>query len=214
MLAEHGQWAKCHCPFYAEVAHTPCLCGTRGDKSGERAHSSWCRPSTCRPPCWNFSASPLFADMQGRPLRGVMERDEPIHEGALFGLFGGQVCCTDGGVGVHAQPGPGKRPRYEYTLMPTRHGGRRAFMSNEVLRTARLAEPLPFSKGVPVLRVESRGAVLQAGYPTMLFCVRDDPGQEQPVQDEAQERRMTALLKELMRRSDAPAEQYERLGLD
>ena len=37
---------------------------------------------------------------------------------------------------------------------------------------------------------------------------------EQPVQDEAQERRMTALLKEMMRRSDAPAEQYKRLGLD
>ena len=34
------------------------------------------------------------------------------------------------------------------------------------------------------------------------------------MQDEAQERRMTALLKEMMRRSDAPAEQYKRLGLD
>ena len=23
LLSEHGQWAKCHCPFYGEVAHTP-----------------------------------------------------------------------------------------------------------------------------------------------------------------------------------------------
>ena len=214
LLAEHGQWAKCHCPFYAEVAHTPLFVwDPRGQKRGTRSQQlvqTIDLPATLL----EFFGQPLFADMQGRPLRGVMERDEPIHEGALFGLFGGQVCCTDGEWVYMRSPGRENAPRYEYTLMPTRHGGRRAFMSNEVLRTARLVEPLPFSKGVPVLRVESRGAVSQAAYPTMLFCMRADPGQEQPVQDEAQERRMTALLKEMMRRSDAPAEQYKRLGLD
>ena len=47
----------------------------------------------------------------------------------------------------------------------------------------------------------------------MLFCLADDPAQHVPVQDEAQERRMIALMKRLMAQNACPEEQYARLGL-
>ncbi len=37
LLAEHGQWAKCHCPFYSEVAHIPLFVwDPRTGKKGDR----------------------------------------------------------------------------------------------------------------------------------------------------------------------------------
>ena len=48
----------------------------------------------------------------------------------------------------------------------------------------------------------------------MLFDLKEDPGQLHPIHDEQIEARMTRLMIELMKANDAPAEQYERLGLD
>ena len=213
LLGEHGQWAKCHCPFYGEVAHTPLfIWDPRFARRAARTHrlvQTVDLPATLL----EYFGQPLPPDMEGRPVRPILERDEAIREGGLFGIFGGQVCCTDGEWVYMRSPLAANAPRYEYTLMPTRHGGRRAFMDNDVLRTMQLHAPLPFTKGLPVLRVESRARVSQAAYPTMLFCLADDPAQHVPVQDEAQERRMIALMKRLMAQNACPEEQYARLGL-
>ena len=89
---------------------------------------------------------PLFPDMEGKPLRSVINRDLPVREGALFGIFGGQICCTDGKWVYMRSPLPGNQPRYEYTLMPTRHGGRRAFINNDILPSMELSSPFPYKR--------------------------------------------------------------------
>ena len=48
---------------------------------------------------------------------------------------------------------------------------------------------------------------------TLLFDLESDPGQESPVDNVAEEARLSARMAELMRANDAPAEQFERLGL-
>ena len=48
---------------------------------------------------------------------------------------------------------------------------------------------------------------------TMLFDLRADPAQESPVRDAAAEAMMTEHLVRLLRESEAPPEQFERLGL-
>ena len=96
-----------------------------------------------------YFGQPLFSDMEGRSLRPVLEKDEPVRNAALFGIFGGQVCCTDGKWVYMRSPLPENQPRYEYTLMPTRHGGRRAFINNDVLQTMELNQPFSFTKGIP-----------------------------------------------------------------
>lgn len=214
LLSEHGQWAKCHCPFYAEVAHTPLFVwdprfGRQGTRTN-RLVQTIDLPATLL----EYFNQPLPEDMEGRPMRPVLEHDESIREGALFGIFGGQVCCTDGTWVYMRSPLPGNQPRHEYTLMPTRHGGRRAFINHEILQKARLHEPFSFTKGIPVLELESTNHVSQADYPTMLFCLTDDPDEKNPVEDEVQVQRMTELMTKMMRANDCPEEQFMRLGLN
>lgn len=213
LLAEHGQWAKCHCPFYGEVAHTPLFVwdprsGRQNVRSGQLVQTIDL-PATLL----EYFGRPLPQDMQGRPLRPALGRDGAVRSGALFGLFGGQIGYTDGEWAYLRSPLPGNGPRYEYTLMPTRHGGRRAFISNELLRTARLHPPFSFTKGVPVLQIESRARIPQADYPSLLFHLRSDPGQLSPVQDPEQELRLARQMARMMAENDCPPEQFARMGL-
>ena len=111
-------------------------------------------------------------------------------------------------------PLPENQPRHEYTLMMTRHGGRRAFIKKEVLRTMKLHAPFSFTKGIPVIEIDSTDDVSQAGYPTMLFCMKDDPAQLRPVKNPVQEMRMMKLMAKMMKENDCPEEQFVRMGLD
>ena len=49
---------------------------------------------------------------------------------------------------------------------------------------------------------------------TMLFDLERDPGQERSIDAPEVEARMMAHLVRLMRESDSPKEQFERLGLE
>jgi len=66
---------------------------------------------------------------------------------------------------------------------------------------------------VPAPRASAAGRVMPP-MGTLLFDLESDPAQEHPLQDAALERRMAAAMVRLMRQSDAPPEQYVRLGLD
>lgn len=212
LLSEHGQWAKCHCPFYAEVAHTPLFVwDPRLALQGVRRNAlvqTIDLPATLL----EFFGLRLFHDMQGKPLKDVMVNDSAIHDGALFGIFGGQICCTDGHYVYMRSPKPCNAPLYEYTLMPMRHGGRRAFIGNEILENASLEKPFAFTKGMPVMKLKGNSEVSQAKYPDMLFCMDSDPKQLKACQDEPQKTKMINLMQKLMRETNSPIEQYERMG--
>ena len=213
LLGEHGQWAKCHCPFYGEVAHIPLfIWDPRARRRGVRTA---CLAQTIDLPATilEYFGQELPPDMEGRPLGPVLERDAAVREAGLFGIFGGQVCCTDGEWVYMRSPVEGNSPRHEYTLMPMRHGGRRAFMDDEVLRGMRIHEPFSFTKGIPVLEVDSVNRISQAEYPSMLFCVRDDPWQTRPLRDEGQRRRLEQVMRRLLEENDCPREQFARLGM-
>lgn len=213
LLSEHGQWAKCHCPFYEEVAHIPLfIWDPRTGRQGTRTN---CLAQTIDLPATllEYFGQPVPPDMEGRSLRPVLERDQAVREGGLFGIFGGQVCCTDGEWVYMRSPLSGNQPRYEYTLMPMRHGGRRAFINNDVLKSMSLYKPFSFTKEVPVLRLDSLNPISQAEYPTMLFRVGEDPMKPRGAADEEREGRMIRLMKKLMAENDCPKEQFVRMGL-
>ncbi len=94
--------------------------------------------------------------------------------------------------------------------MPTHMRGR---FSPAELADLQLAEPFTFTKGVRTLRIPGRTFINPYQHGTLLFDLESDPEQRTPIVDDAAELRMATLLVELMRESDAPPSQYERLGL-
>ena len=216
LLGEHDWWAKCVQPFFEEVAHTPLfIWDPRAGRAGVRVRSL-VQTIDLAPTILEFHGIPRPPDMQGHPLRDVIARDEPVREAALYGIFGGQVNVTDGRyVYMRGPASPANTPLYEYTLMPTHM---RAMFSVEELRQATLTAPLPFTKGVPVLRIPCRRPPvvdrIEPLMQTALYDLQSDPHQEHPISNPREEKRMLRHLVRLMRENEAPNEQLERLGID
>lgn len=215
LLAEHDCWAKCWMPFYEEIAHTPLfIWDPRTGCKGERRQSlvqTIDLPATLL----EYFHVPLPKDMQGVPLRETIATDKPVRTAGLFGVHGGQVNVTDGRyVYMRAPATPGNEPLFEYTLMPTHM--KRTF-SVEECRTAELAEPFSFTKGCRTVRTVSGKGMQAKAYDhgTLLFDLKNDPHQQHPIKDDPKlEQMMIDHLIRLMKGNDAPAEQFERLGLN
>jgi arylsulfatase A-like enzyme len=214
LLGEHGWWAKCVMPFYNEVAHTPLfIWDPRHGIKNERRESlvqTIDLPATIL----QFFSIELPKDMQGKPLEETIVSDKPVREVALFGIHGGQVNCTDGRYLYMRGPASQEnKPLYQYTLMPTRHGTGRAFIELEELRTMEVSEPFSFTKGCKTMKLESKAETPQFKFPTVLYDLKEDPKEENPIKDEEVEKRMIDLMVKLMKENDSPKEQFERLGL-
>lgn len=214
LLAEHDWWAKCVQPFYNEVAHQPLfIWDPRSEKRGSR-NSCIVQTIDLAPTLLDFFGVAIPADMQGKPLGNVIAFQQPVREVALFGLHGAHVNVTDGRYVYMRAPAQRENgPLYDYTLMPT-HMRKR--FSVEEMRSAQLSGPFSFTKGCPVLKIKSfpweDRNYHQFG--TLLFDLEQDPKQENPLNDPVIEERMIRQMIRLMKESDAPAEQYERLGLN
>ncbi len=200
-------------PFYGEIAHTPLfLWDPRTGRKAERSqvlvqNIDW------GPTLLEAFGVPPTPDMPGIPLTQSVASDVPLREGVLFGLHGGPVNVTDGRyVYMRAPTTSENLPLYEYTLMPTHM--RHTFDVSELQETEMVA-PFDFTKGCPVMKIPARGSgwTDMHRFGTLLFDLQDDPKQEHPIDDPKLEARMIRLMVDLMKANNAPAEQFERLGL-
>lgn len=211
LLGEHEWLGKNVPPFFDETIHTPLFVwDPRSRRAGERS-DALVQTIDFAPTLLDFFGLELAPDMQGQPLGQALAADEPRREAALFGIHGGHVNVTDGRyVYMRASATPDNQPLAEYTLMPTNMRGR---FSVETLAQAELVAPLAFTKGLSVLRVPALAPTNPAAFGSMLFDLQNDPEQAKPLHNAELERRMAELMVGLMRSSDAPPEQYVRLGL-
>ena len=171
--------------------------------------------STRAPTLLAFFGVPVPPDMQGRPLGATLADGRPVREAALSGPFGAQVHVTDGRYVYMRGPSSAENdPLIEHTLMLTHM---RSLFEPEELCGAELAPPFASTKGVPLLRIPARTPanrdIALTLLDTLLHDLEVDPAQEHPLDDPTVEARMVAHLVRLMRKSDAPPEQYARLGL-
>lgn len=213
LLGEHDWWGKCRMPFFSEVSRIPLFIWDPRAKTAGARRQSLAQWTDLSATVLDFFEIDRPEAMTGTPLTESIANDATARESALFGMFGGYVNVTDGRyVYMRAPVTPDNTPLNEYTLMPTHM--RESFTPDE-LRHAKLVEPLSFSKGCPVLQIPSRAGdwMTFQEYGTLLFDIEQDPAQAQPIRDEAIEQRMIELLREQMQLHDAPAEQYERLGI-
>ena len=212
LLGEHDWWAKMKQPWYNYLAHTPLfIWDPRHGVSGERRESLVQfidLPATLL----EYFDVDLPRDMQGVPLKDTIAKDEPVREGALFGMFGGHVCVTDGRFVYMRSPiGRSNEPLFEYTLMPTHM---RHVFEPEEFEGVTLAEPFAFTKGCKVMKLNARPWIDPHQFGTLLFDLQSDPGQENPIDNPEVEKRMIQLMVDLMLENDSPAEQFTRLGVE
>ena len=212
LLGEHGWWGKTSMPIYTEIGHNPLYIydPRRKECVGVR-RSAIVQTIDLAPTLLEYFGVEIPEDMEGKPLGGVMDRDEPIRSYAVFGYHGSQVDVTDGRyLYMHSAQKP-DAPVYEYTLMPTHM--RCMFQPGE-LQDIELAGPFSFTKGCKVMKVKAENRLGDTtSFGSMLFDLQADPGQEQCIHNPEIEERMKGYIRECMKQNDAPEELYERLGL-
>jgi arylsulfatase A-like enzyme len=213
LLGEHGWWAKIVPPLYEEVARTPCfIWDPRTRATGRR--SALIQPAIdLAPTLLGFFGQPAGPHMLGQNLEPVVADDRPVRQYAIFGYHGQEVNVTDGRyVYMRAPVHPDNQPLCNYTLMPTQMRG---FLPIEQLRKATLDSGFSFTKDLPVLRIPSQNPRFSTGGPgeNLLFDLAQDPQQNTPVDDALTEEALIKAMVDLMEQTEAPSEQFERLGL-
>ncbi len=217
ILGEHECWAKVWLPFYQEVAHTPFfLWDPRVGQAGTRRNALVQPSIDLGPTLLEYFGQPSTPRMLGQSLRPVLESDQSIRTAGLFGVFGGQVNVTDGRyVYMRAPADEANQPLHEYTYMPCHM--RTPFAVQELAGKVELGEPFAFTRGCRTMKIPAPRGPGWARHPecrkNLLFDIQADPQQRSPLTDPAVEARMIEHLLTLLHACDAPAEQYQRLGL-
>ena len=215
LLGERDLWAKCVHPFYNEVAHIPFFVWDPRFKIAGERRNSLVQTVDIAPTILEYFGLPLTSDMEGRPLSKVIRNDQPIREFALFGMHGAQVNITDGRYVYMRDYVKDNQPLYNYTLMPTHM---RQMFSLEELRTVTIHEGFKFTKNTPVMKIKamrdgSGDTALLNSHGTRLYDLKIDPQQLKPISDTEVENKMKENMIKMMKKNDAPVEQFERLGL-
>lgn len=210
LLGEYGWWGKNQMPWYNLLANAPLFIWDPRCRAKGKARESLVQLIDLPATLLEYFGIPIPKDMQGKSLTGTLAVDKPVREAALFGAFGSHVNCTDGRYVYMRAPKVDNRPLYEYTLMPTHL---RAPFPVDELQDIELAPPFAFTKGCRTMKIAGDAWGRVREFQTLLFDVDADPEQKSPLNNPDIERLMIQKLVELMRETDAPEEQYERLGL-
>jgi arylsulfatase A-like enzyme len=206
LLGERGWWGKSVQPWFDETIHTPLFVWDPSSGVAGERRDALVQTIDLAPTLLDYFDVEVPQEMQGLSLRG-----DVVREAALFGAHGGHVNVTDGRyVYMRACASSMNTPLYDYTLMPTHM---RARFAPQELYDASLTDGFTFTKGAPVLRVPAQAMGNPWWHGSLLFDLENDPAQRTPLADDELELRMAGLLVELMRRNDAPADQFIRLGL-
>lgn len=160
------------------------------------------------------------AEVQGMSVLELVEREEKDRS-VIFGMFGGAIGATDGRYTCFLYPPDlDDETLREYTLMPTHL--HHFFALNE-LKTAELHEPLPFTKGVPVLSIRALNDARRPpggdrthfkSFRTALYDNDVDPYQLNPLHAPEVEERLKGAISTILEQHSATAEFFRWMGLE
>jgi hypothetical protein len=169
------------------------------------------------PTILSFFGLEIPATVKGQSLLGLIHgAKDKLRDYALYGMFGVSVNITDGSFTYLRAPAREDNfPCCAYTAMPTFFRSFHGALTPDRIETGRF---LPYTD-YPVFRFPTS----EAGKPfrfannfreSLLFHIASDYGQLEPLQDRELESFYEDRLIEAMKREQAPAEQYVRLGLN
>ena len=227
LLGEHGYFAKNYTPAYNELYHIPLLIHLPGMKETTRC-AAITQTVDLFPTLLDLmglDAADIPYRLHGRSLLPLIREDvEQVRDYALFGIFGKQVNLYDGRYTYfRAAAREDNMPLNLYVGTPTTifH-----YWSPDHIADLSKLETGPFLSwtdypvyklGADNIRLSDPSHRFDRRYPeisqNLLFDIQADYAQQHPLTDEALERRMCDLLVRALEEHDAPADQYERLGL-
>jgi arylsulfatase A-like enzyme len=211
-LGEREYIGKNYMPLYNEIANIPLLVHFPGGEYAGEARAQITQNIDLMPTILEYQGVEIPESVVGKSLRAVVERQEQIHDYALFGTFGCAVNVFDG---THVYMRGGRRPDccHEYTTSLTTIRNWLGKDDAAKIECGRYLNRVQF----PVYRVPSGPqALMEDGTlanTDHLFDVRNDPGQTVEVRDESVHEEMEELLRRAMLENDAPDDQFERLEL-
>lgn len=211
LLGEHNWWAKNMMPAYNEIINTPLfIWDPRIGKKGEQ-RNSLVQFIDIAPTILEFFNINPTKDMQGKVLKETLKNDQKIRDFALVGWHGNQINCTDGRyVYMRGPETLENSPLFEYTLMPTHIKSR---FSIEELKNAEFVKGFNFTKECNVLKIPVKGFNQHFRFGTRLYDILKDPKQSNIIVNYEIEKYMIEGMRKIMIESEAPIEQYERIGI-
>ncbi len=224
MLGEHGYMAKNYMPCYNELTNIPFFMydPRHPERGGERA-SALSQTIDIPATLLDYFGVEKPSSMQGKSLAPVYENDEKIRDAALFGYFGKHINVTDGRY-VYMRAARDNSKLFEYTLMPSRLAW---MFDKEELKDIdkELFDGFSYCGNIPMLKIPANTEYVpnmshlmyddHMKYGDLLFDLRSDKAQNVNIVDNKDlVERMTEKMITLMQESEAPAEQYERMGFE
>lgn len=218
-LGEKEWWAKSVMPCYNEIAHTPFFLWDPTLKVKGEHRQSLAQTIDIPATLLNYFGVESPRDMEGHSLAPIVQYDTPIRKYGLFGYHGSFTNITDGHnyTYMRSSTSLANEPLCEYTLTPTKQQG---FISAAEFAQMETAEAFSFTKGCRVMKIPCASRLKNATfcnsfqYGHLLWDLRNDPEQKTSLNDPETEAELINAMIILMKKNDAPPEQYERMGLD
>lgn len=223
LLSEHGWWGKMRTPYYEEISHIPLMIhDPRVPEAAGRRTEALTQTADVMPTLLGLHRVAVPQEVRALDLHNVIAgHDEAGRKVAVFGVFGGPLGVTDGQFAYYQYPpdlyAEGLR---EYTLTPAHMD---TFFTPEELRTAVLAPPFDFTKGVPVLsiaaladakRVPMNDGLAFGDVGTRLYDILADPMQDKPLERPDIARQLMKTAVEVLEAHDTPEEVFRWYDLD
>ena len=213
---------------YNEVFHIPlivCAPGCKAGRSQALTQNIDVMPTVLE----YFGADrKLHYPLHGKSLMPILSGEvTQMRSDTIFGYFGKQVGYTDGTyVYIKAARDDSNRPLNVYTAVPSilrQYFGADDAVNAEDYDKIEMGRFLSWTN-YPVYKIPadiinfrnpSQEFSCRSRYnqENLLFDLTEDYHQEHPITDEKLERKYQEQLKRCMQEYDAPAEQYERLGI-
>lgn len=223
MLGEHGYMAKNYMPCYQELVNLPFfLYDPRNPEHGGSRRQALAQTIDIAPTLLEFFDLEIPSSMQGKSLLKTASDDTKVHDAILFGYFGKHINITDGRY-TYFRAARDNSKLYEYTLMPTRLAS--MFTKDELRMTEGLTREFAYCGNVPMLKIPAHTKDVPNGshhqydehlaFGDMLFDTTTDPHQVQNciLENPDVVADLTKKMTALMHQSDAPSEQFQRMGL-
>jgi len=211
LLSEHEWWGKNLQPFYNEIAELPFFIYNPKTKEQNVRRKSLAQTIDIPATLLDYFGVNNQKHMEGKSLLNTISNDTPVRDAGLFGMHGGHVNIVDDKyVYMRSSVSADNSPLYQYTLMPTNI---RNFFKKDQLMGAELVSSFKFADNIPMLKIPTSSFLASHRFGNLLFDNVNDREQQYPIDDVDIELKMLEKLRCKMIESEAPIEQFSRLGM-